>query len=134
MIGLLSDADLFKRLRVRGQARVQEGIDDLIAALHLVEGRPFDQLRTGGYGWVAETPLDQYLTAGVVDFAHIVATHALVSGDVDFGRWASETAIAAAPSEDKPRLDLAAVLVAQGRAKPHRIAADLLAEREDPGH
>lgn len=115
VVGLLCDADLFKRLRVRGQARGPAGIDDLIAALRLVEGTPFDQLRPGGYGWLADTPLDQYLTAGVVDVAHIIATHALAEGDADLALWASERAIAAAPFEDKPRLDLARALTAVGR-------------------
>ncbi len=118
---------------MRGQARGQEGIDDLFAGLRLVEGRPFDQLRPGGYGWLAETPLDQYLTAGVVDVAHIVATHALASRDVERARWASQTAIDAAPSEDKPRLDLAAAMVAQGHAGDvyEHLAAAIFNRSED---
>ena len=114
IVGLLSDVDLFTRLRVRAQARGHDGIDDLTAALRLVAGRPFDQLRTGGYGWLAATPLDQYLTAGIVDVAHIVATHALSTENIELARWASEVAITAAPSEDKPRLDYAASLTASG--------------------
>jgi hypothetical protein len=105
--GLLCDADLFKRLRLRAQARGQDGIADLTAALALVAGTPFDQLRPGGYGWLAETPLDHYLTAGIVDVAHLVATYALSSGRAELAMWAAEQAIKAAPSEDKPRLDLA---------------------------
>ena len=134
VIGLLCDADLFKRLRVRGQARGQQGIDDLVAGLRLVDGRPFDQLRPGGYGWLAETPLDLYLTAGVVDVAHIVATHALASGDLESARWASETAIAAAPSEDKPRLDLACALSALGRTdEADNYVAAAIYNRSDDG-
>ncbi len=115
VVGLLADADLFRRLRLRAQARGVEGIDDLIAALRLVAGAPYDQQRPGGYGWLAETPLDQYLTAGIVDVAHIVATPAFASHDAELARWASEKAIVAAPSEDKPRLDLARALTALGR-------------------
>ena len=108
VVGVLSDEDLFRRLRVRAQARGAEGIDDLIAALRLVEGRPFDQLRKRGYGWLAETPLDHQLTAAIVDVAHIVATHCLAEGDHETAIWAAETAIPAAPAEEKPKLDLAA--------------------------
>ena len=105
--GVLCDADLFKRLRTRGQARGSDGIADLVSALRLVTGKPFDQLRSGGYGWLAENPVDHYLTAAIVDVAHIVATHALTEGEPGLAAWAAERAITAAPSEDKPRLDLA---------------------------
>ncbi|WP_310961351.1 LysM peptidoglycan-binding domain-containing protein [Nocardioides terrisoli] len=123
---MLCDAGLFKRLRTRGQARGAEGIDDLRAALELVGGVPFDQQRPGGYGWLAQTPVDQYLTAGIVDVAHIVATHGLESRDIELAAWASQIAIAAAPYEDKPRLDLAATL----RAGGHSVEAEIYLSRE----
>jgi nucleoid-associated protein YgaU len=133
--GLLCDADLFKRLRLRGQARGQDGIGDLIAALALVAGTPFDQLRPGGYGWLAETPMDHYLAAGIVDAAHLVATHALASGEPERAMWAAQQAIMAAPSEDKPRLDLAKAEAAIGNddAADQFINADVLNRGEDGG-
>lgn len=133
--GLLCDADLFKRLRVRGQARGPDGIEDLVAALRFVEGIPFDQQRPGGYAWLAETPLDQYLTAGVVDVAHIVSTHALTEGEEELALWASERAIVAAPSEDKPRLDLVRALSAMGRTEEadEYVAAAIYNRSDDAG-
>lgn len=105
--GLLSDADLFRRLRARGQARGgPDGIADLVEALTLVDGPPFDQPRRLGYGWLADNPLDHFLTAAIVDVAHVVATHALAQGDPDRAVWAAERAIMVAPSEEKPHLDL----------------------------
>ncbi len=134
VVGLLCDAGLFKRLRLRGQARGPAGVEDLVAALRLVDGVPFDQLRPGGYGWLADAPHDQYLTAGVVDVAHIVATHALADGDGDLALWASERAIAAAPSEDKPRLDLARALSVLGRtAEADEYVAAQIHNRSDDG-
>ena len=108
------DADLFRRLRARGEARGPEGIEDLRRALELVTGRPYDQPRSRGYGWLVDTPFDHYLTAAIVDVAHIVATFGLTEGQPKLALWAAEKAITAAPSEDKPRLDLARAIQAMG--------------------
>ena len=91
-----------------------EGVDDFKRALDLVAGRPYDQPRAKGYGWLADAPLDHYLTAAIVDVAHVVATHALAEGQPALALWAAERAISAAPSEDKPRLDLARAKQAMG--------------------
>lgn len=132
--GILSDEDLFRRLRLRAQARGPEGMDDLIAALHLVAGRPFDQLRPRGYGWLADTPVDHQLTAAIVDVAHIVSTHGLATGDYEAARWAAEKAILAAPAEEKPRLDLAAVMAAGGdNSRAAQYLADEIHNRSDDG-
>jgi nucleoid-associated protein YgaU len=130
--GMLCDADLFRRLRGRGEARGPAGIEDLRRALELVAGRPFDQQRTTGYGWLVDTPVDQYLTAGIVDVAHIVATHALAEGRPSIALWAAERAIAAAPSEDKPRLDLARARQAMGEdAEAERYLRHEVLNRSD---
>ena len=75
--GVLCDLDLFRRLRARGQSRGADGMDDLIAALHLVSGEPFTDLRKDGWGWLLEGDrLDHIMTAAIVDVGHIVTTHA----------------------------------------------------------
>jgi LysM repeat protein len=126
LTGTLCDIDLFRRLRVRGQARGADGIEDLIASLRLVAGPPFDQQRANGYGWLASDSTDHHLTAGIVDVAHIVATAALASGDAERAAWAASQAILVAPFEDKPRLDYVAALEAMG----HRAEAQTYLERE----
>ncbi|RNL62682.1 LysM peptidoglycan-binding domain-containing protein [Nocardioides marmoriginsengisoli] len=132
--GVLSDADLFTRLRARGQARGPAGIEDLVSALRLVAGKPFDQLRPGGYGWLAENPVDHYLTAAIVDVAHIIATHALAENDPELAAWAAERAIAAAPCEDKPRLDLARAQTTLGRPdEAKEYVASEIFNRSDDG-
>jgi LysM repeat protein len=134
---LLVDLDLFRRLRVRGQARRADGIEDLRTALRLVEGWPFDapvQRRAGG-GWtwlVDGDRLDEHAVVAVVDVAHLVVTHALATGDPATARMAAETATMAAPFEEIPRLDLAAVATAEGRhAEARRIIRDEVANRSD---
>ena len=78
---LLVDADLFRRLRVRGQARGAEGLPDLVRALDLVQGPPFSQVRADAWSWLHEGDrLDHHLTCAVVDVAHLVITHALHTG------------------------------------------------------
>ena len=137
VVDLLVDLDLFRRLRGRGQARGIDGIEDLRTALRLVEGRPFDapvQRRAGG-GWtwlVDGDRLDEHAVVAVVDLAHLVVTHALAAGDLAAARMAAETAAMAAPFEEIPRLDLAAVATAEGRhAEAHRIIRDEIANRSD---
>ena len=128
---VLVAADLFRRLRLRGQARGASGVEDLVAALSLVGGRPFDRLRKRGYGWLAENPLDHHLCHAVVDVAHLIVGRALSTGDTSTARWACEIAIKAAPDEDKPRLDLAAVTAAEGGDFVDEMLAEQIIDRVD---
>lgn len=124
--GLLMDADLFRRLRVRGEARGPEGLDDLRQALGLVTGTPFADLRVKGGAWLADGDrLDQILLCGIVDVAHLVAVAALQRGELADAQRMAELALRVAPNEETPRLDLAAALRAQGH---HHAAEQLLHE------
>lgn len=130
---LLVDADLFRRLRARGQARGENGIDDLVRALDLVQGPPFSQLSGDAWAWLYEGDrLDHHLSCAVVDVAHVVTTHALHRGDTRTARAATEAALRAAPAEEIPHLDLAAVTRAEGhRDQANRILRDQVANRID---
>ena len=116
VLDVLVDVDLFRRLRVRAQARGgPAGHADLARALTLVTGPPFDHLRDGGWSWLLEGDrLDHHMTCAIVDVAHLLTTRALTDGDLDQARTAAETAVLAAPHDDTPRLDLAAVHAAAG--------------------
>jgi LysM repeat protein len=133
---LLVDADLFRRLRVRGESRGADGIDDLQQALQLVTGQPFDKLRPGGWTWLYEGDrLDHHLICGIVDVAHLVTTHALAERDLKTARAATQIATSAAPYEEIPRLDLAAIAGAAGhRQEATRILRDEVCNRSDDGH
>lgn len=132
--GLLVDADLFRRLRVRGDARgADEGIGDYRAALRLVSGPPLSGLRPNRWSWLFEGDrLDFHLQHAVVDVAHVVTTHALRAGDLPAAQAAAELACNAAPYEDTPALDLAAVYDAQGRhSEAQRIRAEVCNRSDD---
>lgn len=118
LVGVLTDIDLFRRLRARGQARGPEGLTDLWAALVLIPREPFTGQRRGGWGWLADgVRVDQHMVCAVVNAAHLVTIAALHSGDVQLARTATETALLAAPYED---ISLAAISGARvvGRADP----------------
>lgn len=112
----LVDADLFRRLRARGQTRGDEGQEDFDTALRLVEGPPFSDLRESGWSWLldAESRDDEILACAIVDVAHEVAATALRDNDVDRAAEAVSTATLASPYDEIARVDRAAVLVAQG--------------------
>ena len=114
---LLVDLDLFRRLRARGQARGgTAGMTDLATALTLVTGRPFTGCREGGWGWLFEGDrIDEHIICAIVDVAHLVVTDALLNGETALAKAAAEIAAQAAPYEDTPKLDLAAIARAQGR-------------------
>lgn len=135
--GLLCDLDLFRRLRARGQARGGEhGMTDLANALTLVTGQPFTGTREQGWAWLAEGDrLDQHMVCAIVDVAHLVATDALHKGNLALARAAAEVAAQAAPYEDTPRLDLAAIARAEGRPSVAEdiIRDDICNRSDEPG-
>lgn len=136
--GLLVDWDLFRRLRTRAQARGADGIADLITALDLVTGEPLGRRRLDGYGWLRDgTVIDEDgLSVAIIDAAHTVATAALADGDTATAQHAVDVALSVGPADDRPLLDQAAVLDAQGRlaelaATVRRIRAHHEAEVEE---
>lgn len=132
--GLLSDADLFRRLRLRAEARGADGLDDLRRALRLVNGVPFDDMRAKGGVWLTESRLDQWLLCAIVDVAHMVSTIALEAGDLQQARAAAELAALAAPHEDTPGLDLAAIAAREGQpARAAEIAREVMSWRDGSG-
>ena len=135
LVGVLVDFDLFRRLRARGQARGVEGLPDLRQALELVEGEPLTGQREKGWGWLADgVRFDQHMVCGIVDVAHLVTMAALTAGDLRAARAATDVAIIAAPFEDTPQLDLAAILRAEGdHAAARRVLVDAVANRSEDG-
>ena len=111
---LLCDANLFRRLRLRGEAAGAAGVNDLADALQLVAGPPYDQLRSKGGLWLGQTHDDHHLLVGIIDVAHLVTTSYLATGDFSRARAAAELARAVAPYEASPHLDLAAIAEHEG--------------------
>lgn len=135
-VGVLVDVDLFRRLRSRGQARGgSDGETDLRTALELVRGEPFTGLRPAGWSWLAEGErVDQHMVCAIVDVAHTVTIANLHAGDLTAARQAAEIAHRAAPAEDTPVLDLAAVAAAEGHLhEADRVTAQVT-NRLDTDH
>ena len=101
----------------------------------LVTGEPFTGQRGRGWAWLADgVRIDQHMVCAVVDVAHTVTIAALHAGDLELARTATEIALLAAPYEDTPRLDLAAVVAAEGdRQAAERILRDNISNRAEDG-
>lgn len=112
---LIEDADLFRRLRLRGEARGANGLPDLLAALRLVVGAPYEDQRRKARPWLTDTRPDHHLQCAIVDVAHLVTSIALEADDTRQARAAAELAMLAAPDQHTPALDLATVAAKQGR-------------------
>lgn len=129
---VLVDADLFRRLRARAQARGAAGLEDLVTALSLVTGEPFDQLRRGGYSWLLEGDrLDHHMCAAISDVAHLVADRALATGNIERARAAAQVAIESNPNSDVARLDMAAIAQAAGDESAEVLVKEQVVDRVD---
>lgn len=118
--GVLVDAELFRQLRARGIARGADGLPDLIAALDLVSGRPFDRLRRAGYSWL-EPGADTLYEGMIEDVAHVVATQALADDNADQARRAAEIVLAIDPFNERALCDLATSYMIDGK-QPELVA------------
>lgn len=118
---LLVDAHLFQQLRQRAKTRSgDQALRDLLQALQLVRGEPFDGLRNGGHAWLAESRTDQNLHVAIIDTAHEAVTAALAISDIGHARQAAEVAWALSPHESTAVLDLATVMEHEGHATDAR--------------
>ncbi|MCA5893619.1 bacterial transcriptional activator domain-containing protein [Isoptericola sp. NEAU-Y5] len=131
--GVLFDMDLFRRLRARAQARGADGLPDLVAALRLIRGEPFADLRADSWTWMFEGErFDQEFAAAIVDVAHLVATRSMRDGDLSTARRAAETALSASPYDETARLDLARIAELEGNhAEAAQIRGDGVFRRTD---
>lgn len=115
LVDVLVDADLFRRLRLRAQARGGEGVEDLLEALRLVTGVPFSQLRAGGWSWLSEGErVEEELAAAIEATGHSATLACLRAGDVVKARLATTAALQAVPYSQVLQLDLARIAEVEG--------------------
>ena len=128
-VGLLCDWALFRRLRARGTH------SDLLQALGLVTGRPFDQLRPGGWSWLYQGEShDQHAAHAIADVAFTVVAHCLREGDLGRARAATEVAILAVPDEQVVQLCQVALTEAEGNnTEAMRILLEDVCNRAEDG-
>jgi hypothetical protein len=131
---VLIDWDLFTRLVRRAEHRQNNRVNDLKAALNLVHGRPFENLPTGRYGWLAENLLEQHIPSAVVDAIHRLAGLLLDQGDIVGAQRAAQTALSVDQYDERAWRDLMRAAAAQGNllgvAKLRDQLAQLLGEDE----
>jgi nucleoid-associated protein YgaU len=128
--GLLVDYDLFRRLRVRGEARGSDGLSDLVAALNLVSGTPLTD-RGVGYEWLPAG--EELLYQGAVaEVAHLVATRALEAGDDTQAIRACEIALQFDEADDRALLAMVKAHENAGREAEKKATILRLTTLEDP--
>lgn len=104
--GVLVDADLFRRLRLRGQAKGPAGLEDLRIALSLVAGEPLTGFNDNRGNWVYDGErIDQQYVVAIADVAHIVATAEHQADNHLAAREAALIALKADPYGETARLD-----------------------------
>ncbi len=128
--GLLVDYDLFRRLRVRGEARGADGLPDLVAALNLVSGTPLSN-HGMGYGWLPAG--EELLYQGAVaEVAHLVATRALEADDDAEALRACDIALQFDEADDRALLTMIKAHENAGREAEKKATILRLTTLEDP--
>ncbi|GAW48028.1 MULTISPECIES: LysM peptidoglycan-binding domain-containing protein [unclassified Nocardioides] len=132
--GVLNSADLFVRLRHRAQRRGDAGCqEDLVRALSLVTGAPFEGATEHRFKWLTKTGRPDDILAGAIhEVAHTLATRAVAEGRIDLVRLACETARRANPNADISWLDQAAATEAEaGRDAASELVREHVVDRYD---
>ena len=133
--GVLNTADLFVRLKHRAECRGDAGgcEEDLVKALALVTGTPFEGATEQRFKWLMRTGRPDDILAGAIhDAAHTLATRAVTQGRTDLVRLACEAARRANPNADISWLDQAAATEAEsGRATAGELVRERVLDRFD---
>lgn len=140
LVDCMLDWALFRRLRKRAQAETAAGetaaaIADYGAALDLVRGPAFANLRPGGYSWLAnrDQSHDRHLPGFLADTATELVDLALAGADFELAEQAATIALSADPyrTEDRPLLDLMRIAHARGdQAALERHARQLIEDAD----
>jgi hypothetical protein len=96
-----------------GPDLTQTPTSDLLAALDLVRGRPFEGVALRKYVWAEQ--LMHTISSGVVDVSHEVARRALLAGDVAMARHASQVGRLADPVDERSWRNGIRAEIASGR-------------------
>jgi hypothetical protein len=96
-----------------GPDLTQAPTSDLLAALDLVRGRPFEGVPLRKYVWAEQ--LMHTISSGVVDVSHEVARRALLAGDVAMARHASQVGRLADPVDERSWRNGIRAEIASGR-------------------
>ena len=133
--GVLSSAELFVRLRNRAERRGDAGgcETDLVTALSLVTGTPFEGSSDRRFPWLVKTHRhDILLGIAVTDLAHILANRGVATGRLDLVRTACAAARLANPDVDVAWLDEAAVTEAEaGKGAADEMLRSEVVDRYD---
>lgn len=134
--GVLISGDLFIRLKNRAERRGDKGCEeDLIKALSLVTGAPFEAATEHRFKWLfkaGQQRHDEILVAAIHDAAHILATRAVADGRTDLVRLACDAARKASPHSDIAWLDQAAATEAEsGRDAAGELVREQVLDRFD---